>query len=587
MKPVLLVLTVLGLLVSISGTHALFSSTDGWCTSGESGAQCALSNSCGNGVCEYNENPQTCSQDCTQCDYNTICAITENDQTCADCFAGTCSSDTTCDSFENFYICYSQASSVTYANVCKCKGDYCSLPRAFAECPGQCRDVFSVEESYVHTTFLDDAQATTPELLFYWDGARFRYEDEYVFESYPATIPLSPYSNWAVLNGRLSVRVPSFRNGFSFVVSIGSVNIESSQQYRIGLCDGTNDASCDSCMTGKHVHVTRAGETVMCQSFNQDKGNTIILDITQPVRAGVDTVVYFIPQQNSNLVPGDSVVFTDLRVGLGSADISTVKYLSTPVKWAFGIKGAEVIGDKNTCEFNTLENTCGGGNVNCACNFYSATPLPAYLCNYLETTHALVSRTTEKDFTYLDYAGSISSIYASFGNLENTPDYAWWFDSATITITELPFDAKIFESTHLGSVGVIRTSDIAPIMATDKRSFTIPGSKQPISQIATALPPESNCVNGVDDDKDGLIDCADPNCGGASCGTGAICSSVQGVCTEQICYDGVDNDGTGGTDCSDSDCYDDVCVEGKTLYRCNENQQCVFSTQKGGGAGSE
>lgn len=52
-----------------------------------------------------------------------------------------------------------------------------------------------------------------------------------------------------------------------------------------------------------------------------------------------------------------------------------------------------------------------------------------------------------------------------------------------------------------------------------------------------------NCDNGVDDDKDGLVDCADDDCA-----THARCLP------ETLCNDRLDNDGDGDIDCDDSDC---------------------------------
>jgi subtilisin-like proprotein convertase family protein len=53
---------------------------------------------------------------------------------------------------------------------------------------------------------------------------------------------------------------------------------------------------------------------------------------------------------------------------------------------------------------------------------------------------------------------------------------------------------------------------------------------------------ESDCSNGIDDDNDGFTDCADPGCA-SSCET-----------TEASCNDGVDNDGNGPVDCNDPAC---------------------------------
>ena len=50
------------------------------------------------------------------------------------------------------------------------------------------------------------------------------------------------------------------------------------------------------------------------------------------------------------------------------------------------------------------------------------------------------------------------------------------------------------------------------------------------------------CSNGIDDDGDGLIDCADPEC------------SILPTCSSENCYDNIDNDGDALIDCDDPDC---------------------------------
>ena len=64
--------------------------------------------------------------------------------------------------------------------------------------------------------------------------------------------------------------------------------------------------------------------------------------------------------------------------------------------------------------------------------------------------------------------------------------------------------------------------------------------------------PAENCTNFVDDNGNGLIDCADPVCNGQACGVGCLCAG--GTRTETICNDGIDNDGDGLTDCADPNC---------------------------------
>ncbi|MBJ93440.1 MAG: hypothetical protein CMP23_03095 [Rickettsiales bacterium] len=70
-----------------------------------------------------------------------------------------------------------------------------------------------------------------------------------------------------------------------------------------------------------------------------------------------------------------------------------------------------------------------------------------------------------------------------------------------------------------------------------------------------------DCSNGLDDDFDGLTDCADDDCVGApNCGPPS---------SETSCTDGVDNDQDGATDCADSDCSaDPACAPPPTESDC-------------------
>jgi hypothetical protein len=88
---------------------------------------------------------------------------------------------------------------------------------------------------------------------------------------------------------------------------------------------------------------------------------------------------------------------------------------------------------------------------------------------------------------------------------------------------------------------------------------------------AEFFPPET-CGNGLDDDCDGLADCADPDCScGEDCddgvdndGDGQVdCRDSDCSCTE-ICGNGIDDDADGLTDCSDPDCActEDNCGDG-------------------------
>lgn len=59
-----------------------------------------------------------------------------------------------------------------------------------------------------------------------------------------------------------------------------------------------------------------------------------------------------------------------------------------------------------------------------------------------------------------------------------------------------------------------------------------------------ASPSETNCSDGLDDDSDGAIDCADDACDAAP----------ECVTFPERCTGGGDEDGDGAIDCADSDC---------------------------------
>lgn len=69
-------------------------------------------------------------------------------------------------------------------------------------------------------------------------------------------------------------------------------------------------------------------------------------------------------------------------------------------------------------------------------------------------------------------------------------------------------------------------------------------------------PTEDDCTNGLDDDGDDRIDCADP-----SCWADDACHELGPECT-----DGDDNDGDDAADCDDSDCFfTEVCFPVATV----------------------
>jgi len=67
------------------------------------------------------------------------------------------------------------------------------------------------------------------------------------------------------------------------------------------------------------------------------------------------------------------------------------------------------------------------------------------------------------------------------------------------------------------------------------------------AEVYVECPVQEQCQDFLDNDGDGLEDCADPDCDGI-----APCQDVETNCT-----DGIDNDGDGATDCVDGSCASD------------------------------
>ena len=68
------------------------------------------------------------------------------------------------------------------------------------------------------------------------------------------------------------------------------------------------------------------------------------------------------------------------------------------------------------------------------------------------------------------------------------------------------------------------------------------------------------CANGDDDDRDGLGDCADPDC------------ATDPACFESACTNGADDDADGDTDCLDTDCFfQAACTGGWSGETCEDS----------------
>ena len=96
-------------------------------------------------------------------------------------------------------------------------------------------------------------------------------------------------------------------------------------------------------------------------------------------------------------------------------------------------------------------------------------------------------------------------------------------------------------------------------------------------------PPVEDCFNTIDDNGDGLVDCADPTCENAQ--NGSCPTDLLGICAEgtltcvagenqcipntqpsdEICGDGLDNNCNGAVDANDLDCA----IEGNKVTICH------------------
>lgn len=95
--------------------------------------------------------------------------------------------------------------------------------------------------------------------------------------------------------------------------------------------------------------------------------------------------------------------------------------------------------------------------------------------------------------------------------------------------------------------GTLSAGDVVAIVVdgfdTESGSYTL--------NITAAMP--EDCTNGIDDDVDDALDCAD-----SDCDTSTICHELGAQCSDML-----DNDADGDTDCADFDCSSEpACVEG-------------------------
>ncbi|MFH1217386.1 MAG: hypothetical protein V1706_12865 [Pseudomonadota bacterium] len=110
-------------------------------------------------------------------------------------------------------------------------------------------------------------------------------------------------------------------------------------------------------------------------------------------------------------------------------------------------------------------------------------------------------------------------------NDNGVPTYSWFFNCAT------GFQGQLSKSSPFYVIAV-RDGDIG--------AYSEPDSDIP-----------EDCGDGIDNDGDGLVDCADHySCDGIFNGV-YLCTSIE---SKDLCGDGFDNDGDGLIDCQESTC---------------------------------
>ncbi len=112
----------------------------------------------------------------------------------------------------------------------------------------------------------------------------------------------------------------------------------------------------------------------------------------------------------------------------------------------------------------------------------------------------------------------------------------------------------------------------------------------PNKSFALAQPTETTCTDGIDNDCDGQVDCADGDCvsAGAVCGVNnercaadLTCRCPDTTGQETVCDDGQDNDCDGKKDCADGDCATRTC--GPNGFRCGATAGSACACSGNGG----
>jgi hypothetical protein len=143
----------------------------------------------------------------------------------------------------------------------------------------------------------------------------------------------------------------------------------------------------------------------------------------------------------------------------------------------------------------------------------------------------------------------------------------------TFDVTDLPLEERIFVPVGSDRIVTVRARDINGLLiAIGSTTIDVfPGASN-TATIQLQLVGEV-CDDGIDNNEDGDTDCADPDCDGERCDPeddSFVCEDGQCViptptptptppAIESLCFDNMDNDKDDLVDCADPDCEGRIC----------------------------
>ncbi len=348
------------------------------------------------GKCDYTENYQTCD-DCKSengkgCIINEDCAIYENDRTCGDCIKDNelcCTTEMRTKSIwtltteKSTYsgnkeecperlkpecacylfkdgreipecacgngLCEPSENEVTCQQDCICKKDSCMVKGAFAKCPGKCKDLNSVTMQYKNNQLTAPIEIKKFTLLTWQleqaelakNQNQINYKDQPLTQPVKLEVDLIKYrtsESWKLVYSLMEIRKEG--GGKDDKITI----ITQTEKNQIGIltlteCNnncGTKECSNNNkCDDGTQKINIQTQEDYTC-CINKTEG-TAFLNANIPLMLGNKNYITIYLEGSNDYILG----INNLKIGLGKigADEEKTKYITQPIKWAFGIKG--------------------------------------------------------------------------------------------------------------------------------------------------------------------------------------------------------------------------------------------------------